>query len=246
MSFTSVVVAAAVALGAIAAPADPQLGSAAHNLVKRTTPNSSGCSDGFWYQFWSEGGGGQVTYTNKAGGEYSVTWNNCKDFTSGKGWRNATGRTIKYSGSFSLGSNSYLAVYTWSQRGETYILENYGGYNPGTAGGQHKGTLTSDGRTYDIYRVDRGNGYMQFWSIRQGKRSSGIVTTKNHYDKYNSLGLVFDPAKNATYQILSTEGYGSTGNADLTVAEILNIQMKTFYGYLLSFQARCGLNITLL
>jgi endo-1,4-beta-xylanase len=108
-----------------------------------------------------------------------------------------------------------------SQHGETYILENFGGYNPGTAGGQHKGTLTSDGGTYDIYRVDRGGGYIQFWSIRQGKRSSGIVTTKNHYDKYNSLGLVFDPAKNATYQILSTEGYQSTGSADMTVAEIV-------------------------
>jgi len=105
--------------------------------------------------------------------------------------------------------------------GETYILENYGGYNPGTSEGQHKGTLTSDGGTYDIYRVDRGGGYIQFWSIRQGKRSSGIVTTKNHYDKYNSLGLVFDPAKNATYQILSTEGYQSSGSADQTIAEIV-------------------------
>ena len=110
---------------------------------------------------------------------------------------------------------------TRSQRGETYILENYGGYNPGRSGGQHKGTLTSDGATYDIYRVDRGNGYMQFWSIRQQKSSSGVVTTKNHYDKYNSLGLVFDPAKNATYQIVSTEGYQSTGSSDITVSEVL-------------------------
>src|SRR6478609_8586787 len=108
------------------------------------------------------------------------------------------------------GSNSYLAVYTWyalshherigtktrayrvmsrTIRGETYILENMGGYNPGKSGGQHKGTLTSDGGTYDIYSVNRGNNYMQFWSIRQQKRSSGVVTTKNHYDKYNALGL---------------------------------------------------------
>jgi hypothetical protein len=40
----------------------------------------------------SEGGGGQVTYTNKAAGQYTVNWSNCKDFTAGKGWRNATGR----------------------------------------------------------------------------------------------------------------------------------------------------------
>ena len=49
--FTTAVVAAAMAVGAIAVPADPQRGGAAYNLAKRTTPNSSGCSDGFWYQF---------------------------------------------------------------------------------------------------------------------------------------------------------------------------------------------------
>jgi len=220
VSFTAVAVIAAVALGVIAVPTEPQRESAEYNLAKRTTPNSKGCNNGYFYQFWDQGGGGQVTYTNKAGGEYGVTWNNCQDFTSGKGWRIATPRTIQYSGSFTPGSNSYLAVYTWSQHGETYILENYGGYNPGS-GGQHRGTLTSDDGTYDIYRVDRGGGYIQFWSIRQSKRSSGVVTTKNHYDKYNSLGLTFDPAKNATYQILSTEGYGSTGSADMTIAEIV-------------------------
>ena len=112
-------------------------------------------------------------------------------------------------------------------RGETYILENFGPYNPGRSGGQHKGTLTSDGGTYDIYRTDRGNGYLQFWSIRQQKRSSGVVTTQNHYDKYNELGLKFDPAKNATYQIVSTEGYQSTGSSDITVAEIVVVSGTT-------------------
>ena len=114
-----------------------------------------------------------------------------------------------------------LAYFIRTTRGETYILENYGGYNPGKSGGQHKGTLTSDGGTYDIYSVNRGNNYMQFWSIRQQKRSTGVVTTQNHYDKYNALGLKFDPAKNATYQIVSTEGYQSSGSSDITVAEIV-------------------------
>lgn len=81
------------------------------------------------------------------------------------------------------------------------------------------GTLDSDGGTYDIYVVNRSATYVQYWSIRRQKRSSGTVTTKNHYDKYTSLGLHFDPATNATYQIVSTEGYGSTGSADITVSE---------------------------
>jgi endo-1,4-beta-xylanase len=160
-----------------------------------------------------------VTYTNEAAGRYTVQWNNVQDFTSGKGWQNASARTIAYSGTFNPGSNSYLAVYTWSQQGETYILENFGQYNPGAAG-QHIGTLTSDGGTYDVYHVSRSATYQQFWSIRQQKRSSGTVTTANHYSYYNAHNLKFDPATNATYQIVSTEGYGSTGSADITVSEV--------------------------
>lgn len=102
--------------------------------------------------------------------------------------------------------------------GETYILEKHGGYNPGSQG-QKVGTLNSDGGTYDIYIVHRSSTYTQYWSIRQQQRSSGTVTTGNHYDKYNALGLKFNPATNATYQIVSTEGYGSTGSSDITVSE---------------------------
>jgi endo-1,4-beta-xylanase len=107
-------------------------------------------------------------------------------------------------------------VYTWSGEGETYILENFGQYNPGSAG-TLIGTLTSDGGTYDVYRVYRSSTYVQYWSIRQSKRSSGTVTTANHYNWYNAHGLIFNPASNATYQIVSTEGFGSTGSSSITV-----------------------------
>ncbi|KAK3679248.1 hypothetical protein LTR78_000809 [Recurvomyces mirabilis] len=208
VSFTSAVIAASVAVQALALPTE---------LVSRSTANSQGTSGGYFYQFWSDGTG-NVQYTNGDAGEYKVTWSNVGDFTSGKGWKTATDRTIDYSGTFVPGSNAYLAVYTWSGTGETYILENYGPYNPGT-GGTHMGTLSSDGGMYDIYRVYRSATYVQYWSVRQQKRSSGTVTTKNHYDEYNKLGLTFNPATNATYQIVSTEGFGSTGSADITVSE---------------------------
>lgn len=128
-------------------------------------------------------------------------------------------RNISFSGTFSPGSNSYLAVYTWSMQGETYILENFGQYNPGSAG-THQGTLYSDGSTYDVYMVNRGNNYIQYWSIRQNKRSSGVVTTAKHYDWYESHGLTHNPNSAAAYQILSTEGYGSQGQSDMTVGEV--------------------------
>jgi endo-1,4-beta-xylanase len=132
VSFTSLVVATTAIAGALALPAD---GRSSGELVQRSTPNGQGTNNGYFWQFcmlrptWlstlrmrltsgqpplaGSDGSGSVTYTNGNAGEYSVRWNNVGDFTAGKGWRNASDRTIKYSGSFNPGSNGYLAVYTW-------------------------------------------------------------------------------------------------------------------------------------
>jgi endo-1,4-beta-xylanase len=56
-------------------------------LSKRQTITTSqtGTSGGYYYSFYTNGGG-TVDYTNGDGGEYSVTWENDGDFTAGKGW----------------------------------------------------------------------------------------------------------------------------------------------------------------
>ncbi|EPS41650.1 hypothetical protein H072_4453 [Dactylellina haptotyla CBS 200.50] len=223
-SFIKIILAASAVLSATASPVLPDQEAAAV-VQKRNTANQQGTNNGYFYQFWSDGGG-TVNYSNGPGGEYSVTWSKVGDFTSGKGWSQAAPRNISFSGTFNPGTNSYLAVYTWSQQGETYILENFGQYNPGSAG-THQGTLVSDGGTYDVYMVNRGNNYIQYWSIRQQKRSSGIVTTANHYNWYSSHGLTHNPNSAAAYQIVSTEGYGSTGSADITVGEVGSTQQTT-------------------
>lgn len=105
-------------------------------------------------------------------------------------------RDVTLSGSFKATAGTVLlAVYGWTTNPlvEYYIQEDYTSYS----GGTHKGTVTSDGSTYNSYENTRTNEssitstatFKQYISIRQSKRSSGKVTTANHFSEWAKLGL---------------------------------------------------------
>ncbi|GKT86410.1 glycosyl hydrolase family 11 protein [Colletotrichum tofieldiae] len=147
---------------------------------------------------WWTDGASPVTYTNGAGGSYSVQWKSGGNFVGGKGWKTGGAKTIKYSGTWSPvnNGNSYLTVYGWTKNPliEYYIVENYGEYNPGSSG-TLKGQVTSDGSVYKLYESTRTNApsiegtktFKQFWAIREKKRTGGTVTTQNFFNAGRTL-----------------------------------------------------------
>lgn len=83
LSFTALFTACAVITSTLAFPWTADQFNT--TLTPRAgTPSETGTNNGFYYSFWTDGGG-DVTYTNGDAGSYSVQWTNCDNFVAGKG-----------------------------------------------------------------------------------------------------------------------------------------------------------------
>lgn len=192
------------------------------------TAISSGFSDGFYYSFWTDGVG-DVSYQNGVDGSYSVRWTNCSSFYGGKGWNpGKADRNITYSGTFSPKGNGYLSVYGFAKNPlvEYYIVESYGTYDPTLQFQGNQSRLQADGGSYrlgmkKVVRMTTGPDAVltQVWSVREAddRREAGTVNVKAHFDAWEEkIGVKIGTLD---FQIVATEGYQSSGVAEIEVEQ---------------------------
>ena len=191
--------------------------------------NRTGMQDGFFYTFWHDAGDSCLTLGHK--GRYATRWALGEDgnLVVGTGWRTGSpDRVVTYqAGAFEPGRNGYLTLYGWSRDPlvEYYVVDSWGDFTPPGPDAVPLGTVESDGGTYRLYRTRRveqpsiaGTAtFDQFWSVRTAKRTLGAentITFANHVAAWARVGLVLGTMD---YQVLATEGFGSTGRSDVRV-----------------------------
>jgi endo-1,4-beta-xylanase len=192
----------------------------AHAQVRN---NGTGTNNGYYYSLYTSSGSATMTFGSQYAGNYAITWSGVGDMVGGKGWNPGSNRTVSYNVGAASGYNT-ISVYGWTTNPlvEYYITEFGSLY---TANATHKGSVTSDGHTYQTYihqQVNQPsiqgtatfNQYLDAW----GGSSTGSnhqVTTGTHFSHWQSLGMNMG---SFNYMILATEAYnGASGSVNATV-----------------------------
>jgi endo-1,4-beta-xylanase len=207
------------------------LGAGTSSDTHEVCRNRTGTHEGFFYTFWKDAGTACMALDGP--GSYRIEYDlRPGNLVAGTGWRTGSAaRRVGYRAAvFEAGSNSYLALYGWSADPlvEYYVVDNWGSaFTPPGEGASVLGTLASDGGTYNIYRTQRVDKpsirgtrtFDQYWSVRTERRPTGTgqaITFANHVAAWRRHGMELGTMD---YQVLATEGFGSTGRARVIVWE---------------------------
>lgn len=203
--------------------------------------------NGYHYELWTNKEGGNVCM-NVSGNDatFSANWSNVGNFVARVGLMFDTTKTHQEIGKMTadfafsksgLQNMSYYGVYGWTVKPlvEYYVLEDWNSWNPSKdASAQKKGTVNIDGGTYDVWYSMRYNmpsiegektTFPQIFSIRTQTRQSGHIDISKHMESWEKMGIGLGKMYEAKIKV---EGYKSSGNCNVTKAEIkVNGQIPT-------------------
>jgi endo-1,4-beta-xylanase len=187
--------------------------------------NGTGTNNGYFYSLYTSSGSATMTFPSAGTypGNYAISWSRVGDMVGGKGWSTGSAQSIGYNVGYATGYNT-ISIYGWTTNPlvEYYITEFGQLY---TANATYKGSVSSDGHTYNTYEHLQVNQpsiqgtatfeqYLDAWG-GSSIGSNHTVTTSNHFNHWNSLGMNMG---NYNYQILGTEAYnGASGSVNATV-----------------------------
>jgi len=204
------------------------------------TANSYGnVSNGYVYQYWSNGIWSATMTVFGVGAAFSASWNNVGDFLArvGLAWSSQTYTQLgtvsadyAYTKTGSAGTYSFIGIYGWSLNPmrEYYIVDDWFGSGPPTGGGTLMGSFAVDGGTYNVYQHTQVNQpdvtggsstFVQFFSIRQTPRQCGHISISQHYAKWASLGLTLGNMVEAKL-LVEVGGGGGSGTINYTMATV--------------------------
>jgi endo-1,4-beta-xylanase len=187
--------------------------------------NGTGTNSGYFYSLFTSSGSATMTFPEDAQypGNYAITWSGVGDVVGGKGWSTGGNMSVGYNIGSASGYNT-ISIYGWTTNPlvEYYITELGSLY---TADATYKGSVSSDGRTYNTYEHQQVNQpsiegtatfeqYLDDWGGASTAKNY-TVTTGNHFSHWQSLGMDLG---SFNYMILATEAYnGASGEVNATV-----------------------------
>jgi hypothetical protein len=199
---------------------------------------------GYTYELWAEGTGTGCMRVHGVGAAFSATWSNQEDFLARVGLGFDQTRTHSQIGILSAefaetkteqgGGLTYIGIYGWTVGPlvEYYILDDWGMTKPAGFASDgtprtHKGTITVDGGTYDVYTHTRVNKpaitgdnmtFEQYFSIRQTARQCGTISVSEHFTKWADLAMPLGRLHEAT---LLLEAQNNSGSIAFTRASVV-------------------------
>jgi len=176
----------------------------------------------YYVEYWKDNGSG--TMTLKDGGDFSCQWGQVNNILFRKGIRpGSKNQVVIYSADYNPQGNSYLSIYGWFEEPlvEYYIIESWGTWRPPGQFGK-KGTVETDDGTYDIYENSRtgpsikgDRTFQQYWSVRQDKRTSGVIFCGDHFKAWEEAGMTVGPFYEVSFNVEAYQSPG--GSADVQV-----------------------------